>query len=83
MNKIFPTVPAILVIVGAVAIFFSVRGVFVDSIPFVGRNDVVYSISSYQNEYLFWFVEVFYLGSGVAFIIYGSRQIKKNKNKGL
>jgi len=79
IKRLFPTLPVFIIIVGAIALFFSIQGIVIGSVPFVGRNDVIYSITRLDNEYMFWFVEIFYLISGLLFLIYGIREIKKPK----
>ncbi len=73
MIKIFPTV---LITIGVAGIIFALRALFVWELPFIGRNDILYIISINENQYLFWFIELFYLFGGIVFFLLGLKEYK-------
>ena len=72
--------PFLLIILGVTGVVLSLQGLVTNELPFIGRDDSYYLILKNGNEIIFWFLEVLYFVGGLAFMIFGKRQIRENKN---
>jgi len=74
--KIFPY---LLILFGTVLVILSVRGIFINELPFIARDDSYFLIVKHENENIFWFLEAFYFFGGIATAVFGVRETRENK----
>ena len=80
MKGTFSVWSLIFILLGVIAVLLAIRGILIGSVPFIGRNDVVYLLKKEESVVLFWFIEVFYIIGGSVSILYGAKTIKEENH---